>query len=129
MKSTYRIPEYYFAQVFISYLLLMMLTILFEFMLMHISLFHEYFEIGLAITVGIIGLGLIGYLNAYRTQGKVSLKPIYVHIFLVLIFFISSVLWSNIDIFTILFRNIAYFICLQFGVTVYKWTHNKHLAA
>lgn len=119
------IYEFYIKNAIISFLLLVLLGGIFNFIVDQNLYTHEYIQLGVAIFVAILGLILIGYYNALSASKLEESKTLFVHIFLILCLFITDSIWSESSFLTIILRNLAYFILLQFGVFIYTKRNRK----
>ena len=113
----YYIPEFYIKNFFLSCLALMALTIIVTFIIDNIN--SIYFSLFLAVPIGIIGLIAIGYFNASSSYKEQNEKPIYLHLFIITIFFIINNIWAESSIFMNILREVSYLIFLQLGVYLY----------
>ncbi len=123
--SKYYIHKFYIKNSLISFLALVILTGIFNFILDKNLYLHEYLQLGIAIFVWMLGLIIIGYYNAFSASKDKKLKVLFLHIFLLLCFFITDCIWSESSFLTISLRNLAYFILLEFGVFIYLYEKQK----
>ena len=114
----YHIPEFYIKNFFLSYLALMALTVTVTFIADNID--SIYFSLSVIVPIGIIGLIAVGYFNASCAYKKQNENPLYLHLFMISIFFITDVIWSEFSMLATILRQLAYLIFLQLGVYLYN---------
>lgn len=118
MKPKYYIDEFYIKNSLLSFVGLMVLATILSLILDHISI--DYFAMGLAVFVALLGVIAIGYFNAFCALKEQGVKVVYLHSILILFVFMTDIIWGEINFFISLFRGLAYFICLEFGVYLFK---------
>ena len=114
----YYIPEFYIKNFFLSFLVLIALTIIATFIIDNVN--SIYFSLYVVVPIGIIGLMALGYFNASCSYKEQNENPLYLHLFIITIFFITSAIWSEPSMLTTILRELAYLIFLQLGVYLYN---------
>ncbi|OTG82751.1 exosortase [Acinetobacter sp. ANC 5054] len=67
----------------------------------------------------IVGLTLIGYLNAATAPKNKTKQTLFLHSIFVILLFATDLIFGNMDLFFATLRNVCYFVILQFGVYLY----------
>lgn len=67
----------------------------------------------------ILGLTLIGYINAATALQSKTQQTLYLHSVLVILLFATDLIFGNLDLLFTILRNIGFFVILQFGVYLY----------
>ena len=67
----------------------------------------------------ILGLMLIGYINAATALQSKPPKALYLHSVLVIFLFATDLIFGNLDLLFAILRNIGFFVILQFGAYLY----------
>ena len=116
------ISEYYIKNFFLSFLGLVVVGFIVS------SIFEKssslYFSYGSSILIAMIGITIIGYNNAATSTKEKEGKPLFLHLFLVIVLFITNNIWGDSSFLTNFFRELSYLIFLQIGVYLYNKRQN-----
>lgn len=123
--AKYFIHEFYIKNLLISFLSLCILAGIVSFILDNHLYIHEYLKLGIAIFIGMLGLIIIGYYNALSASREGKSEALFLHIFLIICLFMADSIWSESSFLTLILRNLAYFILLEFGVFIYMRISNE----
>ena len=82
---------------------------------------EPYMTLGIicGIILMILGLTLIGYINAATALQSKTQQTLYLHSVLVILLFATDLIFGNLDLLFTILRNIGFFVILQFGVYLY----------
>lgn len=90
---------------------------------------YENIAIILSTMIMLIGLILVGYVNAKTALGNKIKESSYLHCILVFFLFVTDLTLSPFDLFiSVILRNVGYFIALQFGVYLFKKINIKKIS-
>lgn len=86
----------------------------------YLANYNEPLGFTLGVIFGILGLIIIGYMNASRDDSKgLNNYALYVHLILVVVLAITDLIFKQSWIYIIL-RETVYFLCLQGGAYIYN---------
>lgn len=124
--SKYYIPEFYIKNTLLSFFGLMITAAIFIFIIDNVNSSYMYLWAGFAAILGMLSVIIIGYCNASSASKCSDSKALYLHIFLIISFFLTDIIWGESSLLMTLFRNFVYFILLEFGVYLYKKRIHKN---
>ena len=81
---------------------------------------YETMGIIFGVIIMLIGLIVVGYVNAVTVFENKIRDSSYLHCILVFLLFTTDLIFGSSDLLSAIFRNIFYFIALQFGVYLFK---------
>lgn len=113
----YYIPEFYIKNFFLSLLGLVLIAFAVSFIFNHTS--NMYFSYGSSILIAITGATVIGYYNAASSRKEKQGKPLFLHLFLIILLFIINSVWGDLNVLINFLRDFSYLIFLQFGVYLF----------
>lgn len=113
----YYIPEFYIKNFFLSLLRLVLIAFAVSFIFNYTS--NMYFSYGSTILIAITGATVIGYYNAASSRKEKQGKPLFLHLFLIILLFIINSVWGDLNVLINFLRDFSYLIFLQFGVYLF----------
>jgi len=113
----YYIPEFYIKNFFLSLLGLVLIAFAVSFIFNYTS--NMYFSYGSSILIAITGATVIGYYNAASSRKEKQGKPLFLHLFLIILLFIINSVWGDLNVLINFLRDFSYLIFLQFGVYLF----------
>lgn len=113
----YYIPEFYIKNFFLSLLRLVLIAFAVSFIFNYTS--NMYFSYGSSILIAITGATVIGYYNAASSRKEKQGKPLFLHLFLIILLFIINSVWGDLNVLINFLRDFSYLIFLQFGVYLF----------
>ena len=114
----YYISEFYIKNFFLSFVGLLIIGFT-------VSLIFEYASnlyvcYASSILIIMIGITVIGYYNAASSRKEKEGNPLFLHLFLVILFFITNSIWGDSSVSLNFFRELCYLIFFQIGVYLYN---------
>jgi hypothetical protein len=120
-SAKYYIPTYYIKNFLISSIAIGCTTTFALFILEHSNTTYQYIGIAVAIFILIFGSISIGYYNKFSASQHKVQHCLYLHIFIVMLYILFDLIFSESSLFIIILRNFCYFLCLELGA--YSYSH------
>lgn len=104
----YYIPEFYIKNFFLSLLGLVLIAFAVSFIFNYTS--NMYFSYGSSILIAITGATVIGYYNAASSRKEKQGKPLFLHLFLIILLFIINSVWGDLNVLINFLRDFSYLV-------------------
>lgn len=117
----YSILSFYIKNIVLSFLGLVLIAGIVIFILDNVPPIppYGYIGIGSSILVAMLGAIIIGYCNASSASKEKGVKPLYLHLILIILLLIINTIGGDLSFLRNLLRELSYLIFLQIGVYLY----------
>lgn len=111
--------KYFIKNLLVSFIGLCALAGIVKVIFLYSSNLYEQALTVLVVMIMILGLMIVGYLNAVTAIGSKIKQPFYLHLILVAFLFVTDLAFGSSSITEVILRNLGYFAVLQLGVYLY----------
>ncbi|ENV16399.1 hypothetical protein [Acinetobacter guillouiae] len=111
--------KYFIKNLLASFIGLCVLAGIVKVIFLYSSNLYEQVLTVLVVMIMILGLMIVGYLNAVTAIGSKIKQSFYLHLILVAFLFLTDLAFGGSSITEVILRNLGYFAVLQFGVYLY----------